>query len=102
MPRFSDLLKEERRQKSIKEKETAQIPQAESTEKVVTFLYQHQLRWIDQIARECKAKGGKHLWRGEVIRGLLDGIIGQNINLLGIEDEFELAQRVRELFASGL
>lgn len=95
-------MKEERRQKAIKDKEAAPALQTESTEKVVTFLYQHQLRWIDQIARECKAKGGKHLWRGEVIRGLLDGLLGQNLNLLGVEDEFELARRVKELFASGL
>jgi len=98
MPRFSDLMREEIAKQQGSAQKEAQSVKPEAMEKLVAFLYQHQVRWIDQIARECKAKGGKQLWRGEVIRGLIEGLVGQNIDLSGVKDENDLAFRIRELF----
>ncbi len=99
MPRFSDLMREERKQRADVQDKTHSIT-AESTEKIIAFLYQRQVRWIDQIAKECKARGGKQLWRGEVIRGLIEGLMGQHIDLNGVQDERDLALRIKELLIS--
>ena len=99
MPRFSDLMREERKQKAGVPDRTHPAP-TEATEKIIAFLYQHQVRWIDQIAKECKARGGKQLWRGEVIRGLIEGLMGQHLDLNGVQDERDLALRVKELLIS--
>jgi hypothetical protein len=98
MPRFSELMKQERHQKKAPSEGTAQsTPPTESTEKIILFLPMHQLRWLDQIAKECKIQGGKQLWRGEVVRALIEGHIGHPLNLVGIETEHDLARRVRDL-----
>jgi|GEM_PF-1421063 hypothetical protein len=99
MPRFSDLMREERKQKAEIPDRTHPVS-PEATEKIIAFLYQHQVRWIDQIARECKARGGKQLWRGEVIRGLIEGLLDQHIDLNGVQDERDLALKVKELLIS--
>lgn len=99
MPRFSDLMREERKQKAEIQDKPRPIP-AEATEKIIAFLYQHQVRWIDQIARECKARGGKQLWRGEIIRGLIEGLLDQHIDLSGVQDERDLALKIKELLIS--
>ncbi len=98
MPRFSELMKQEKRQKKAPSEGTAQpTPPAESTEKIILFLPMHQLRWLEQVAKECKIRGGKQLWLGEVVRALIEGHIGHPLNLAGIETEHDLARRIKEL-----
>ncbi|MCR4428854.1 MAG: hypothetical protein NUV68_05910 [Caldiserica bacterium] len=99
MPRFSELMREERRQRAEGGERPSPAP-SEGTEKIIAFLYQHQVRWIDQIAKECKARGGKQLWRGEIIRGLIEGLMGQHLDLTGVQDERDLALRVQDLLIS--
>jgi len=98
MPRFSDLMREERKQRQESLEKPKPVP-SEGTEKIIAFLYQHQVRWLDQIAKECKSRGGKQLWRGEIIRGLIEGLIGYRLDLSGIQDEIDLALRIKELLS---
>lgn len=100
MPRFSDLMKEGRRAKGSSPESASAKQPIETLEKVILFLPQHQLRWIDKIARECKARGGKQLWRGELIRGLIEGFIGEDIDLTAVSTEQEFSTRVKELLQS--
>jgi hypothetical protein len=100
MPRFSELMKEERRPRGTAAENAAAKKPAETMEKVILFLPQHQLRWMDQIARECKARGGKQLWRGELIRGLIEGFINQDLDLTAVSSEREFSLRVNELLQS--
>lgn len=84
----------EKRVENAREKARKTGKKIKRTTSLILYGYQHD--WLDMKRIESGKSDGKRISKAEIIRSLVDVVVDLSVNLFGVKNEEEIAQRIKE------